>query len=406
MIEQRFDKEAERAVLACMLESKLVRDQVRCVLRGRDFYEQAHETVWDAFGRLDAVGTVVDAVTLRAVLPATPVMIALLPELVTLPVVTAAVGHYAATVRDWSMRRQLEAEATRTLQAARDSSVEAAGLASTVATRFAALRDSGMAPDDVAARTLEEILADPDDEPDWLIPGLLERRDRLVLTGNEGLGKSFLLRQFAVCAAAGLHPWDFSRRFAPVRSFIWDCENTESQIRRASRGIAGYARHHGGAGMAGRMMVRCSGRIDIRRDKDLARIHHELDAQQPDLVVIGPLYKLCPVAVQTDDDAAPILAALDSIRDRGIAVLVEAHSGHEKDGRTRDMRPRGSSALLGWPEFGYGMRRSARAGFCEFTAWRGDRSERDWPRGLRRADDGVRWVPYDGPLDAGKWGAA
>jgi RecA-family ATPase len=41
-----------------------------------------------------------------------------------------------------------------------------------------------------------------------VIPGLLERRDRLMLTGEEGLGKSYLLRQIAVMAAAGLDPFD------------------------------------------------------------------------------------------------------------------------------------------------------------------------------------------------------
>lgn len=37
---------------------------------------------------------------------------------------------------------------------------------------------------------LDEVLAVPDSQ-NWLIPGLLERRDRLVLTGSEGSGKSY-----------------------------------------------------------------------------------------------------------------------------------------------------------------------------------------------------------------------
>jgi hypothetical protein len=41
---------------------------------------------------------------------------------------------------------------------------------------------------------------------DWIVPGLLAKGERMVLTAGEGLGKSTLLRQFAVCAAAGLHP--------------------------------------------------------------------------------------------------------------------------------------------------------------------------------------------------------
>lgn len=404
MSEQRYDRDAERAVLACMLASRLVRDQMRCLLAGRDFHEPAHEAVWDAFARLDREGGVVDHLTLRAVLPATPVLVALLPELVTLPVSTAGAASYAETVREWSMRRKLEVEATRTLQAVRDPRVPATGLASTVASRFAALRDSGAAPEDVDARTLDEILSEQDSEPDWLIPGLLERRDRLILTGGEGLGKSYLLRQFGVCAAAGIDPMDVrGATYDPVKVMIFDFENTENQIRRAVHGIVRYAQHYGDQGVTKRTMVRCAPRIDLTADRELARLHQELDAQQPDLVIIGPLYRLSPVAIQTDDEAAPLLAALDTIRDRGTALLVEAHSGHSGGRGGRDMRPRGSSALLGWPEFGYGMRPAGQdQTLCSFVSWRGDRSERVWPSALQRADDGVRWIPYDGPVS--RWG--
>lgn len=143
------------------------------------------------------------------------------------------------------------------------------------------------------------------------------------------------------------------------------------------------------------MMVDCLPRIDITRDKDLARIHQLLDAHQPDLVVIGPLYRLVPRALQTDDDAAPVLAALDTIRDRGAALMMEAHAGHALGkGGVRDLRPRGSSSLLGWPEFGYGMRGIGSEGYADLVQWRGPREDREWPARLRRAD-GFRWLPHD-----------
>ena len=45
--------------------------------------------------------------------------------------------------------------------------------------------------------------------------------------------------------------------------------------------------------------------------------------------------------------------------------------------------PRGSSALLGWPEFGYGLRWADESTkdrrIVEFVSWRGDRDERAWP---------------------------
>jgi hypothetical protein len=57
----------------------------------------------------------------------------------------------------------------------------------------------------------DRLPAGDDDPEDWVIPGLLAREDRLILTGAEGLGKMMLLRQIAVCAAAGLDPFTTSR---------------------------------------------------------------------------------------------------------------------------------------------------------------------------------------------------
>ena len=65
---------------------------------------------------------------------------------------------------------------------------------------------------------------------------------------------------------------------------------------------------------------------------------------------------------------------------------MEAHAGHGRgvDG-TRDLRPRGSAALLGWPEFGLGIAPDPDdASLSRVVRWRGDRDERDWPEALRR----------------------
>ncbi len=121
-------------------------------------------------------------------------------------------------------------------------------------------------------------------------------------------------------------------------------------------------------------------------------LHREVDVAKPDVIVVGPLYRLTNRAIQTDDEAAPVLSALDTLRDRGCSLIIEAHAGHSREsgegGRPgeRDLRPRGSSALLGWPEFGYGMR-STNDGKVRLVPWRGDRDERGWPQFLRRARD-------------------
>lgn len=385
------DKAAEVAVLSACLQSATARREARRFISREDFFHPEHEAIWSAMTNIDRASGAVDAVTVNAEVAGDKSAMAALLDVVLNQSVTVNVGHYAEIVRGWAVRRRLYNEASRARQMAFSPSEDAAGMATRVAMRFAQVRDSGLV-EDACSITLDELMESEDMAPDWIIPGLLERRDRLILTGQEGLGKSFLLRQIAIMAAAGLHPFDHAEHITPARVLIVDCENSPQQVKRNARDVVGFARRFG-MGNPGAVNLMSLGRINILRDKDLSKIHREMDVIQPDIVIIGPLYAMSPKALQTDDDAVPVLAALDSLRDTGAALLMEAHAGHAlaATGTMRNLRPRGSSALLGWPEFGYGMRKVG-----EFSAllepWRGDRDTRNWPFGLRRTTDG-RWIP-------------
>ena len=395
----RSDRTAEQAILAACLVSKTARAEARRHLVGADFDHPSHEVVWDAMASLDRHGKEVDPVTVLAALGSDRAR-EVMPDLVTAIALPDSVPEYAAIVRGWSVRRKVDQAAAAAQRDAYNPDTNPHTFAANVASAFIAIRDGGnTAGDDITAVTARELLEQADDEPEWLIPGLLERRDRLILTGEEGLGKSHLLRQIAVHVAAGLTPFHDRGKIEPGRSLIVDCENTWAQVRRKLRPAVEFAAARG-QDPRDRLMVDCTSRIDITRDRDLARIHQLLDAFQPDLVVIGPLYRLVPRALQTDDDTAPVLAALDTIRDRGAALLMEAHAGHALGrGGQRDMRPRGSSSLLGWPEFGFGMR-AVSEGIADVIPWRGQREERDWPQRVRRSE-GFRWMPMTDLTDYG-----
>jgi replicative DNA helicase len=134
------------------------------------------------------------------------------------------------------------------------------------------------------------------------------------------------------------------------------------------------------------------GDFDITKDRDLGYIHRVLDHNPCDILALGPLYKLIPRAIKTDDDAAPLLAALDSLRNRGCVIITEAHAGNE---RSTSLRPVGSSAFMRWPEFGHGLREdTVQPGRYFIDRWRGDRDVRPFPTALyRRGDQGnVPWV--------------
>lgn len=300
---------------------------------------------------------------------------------------SANATHHAQIVADAAGKRRLAAFATRAADAANGpaSYAEIMGAVRSEWDQLGTKVSSG-----IEAPLLRDVLDGPDDY-DWLIPNLLERRDRLVITGGEGSGKSYWIQQIAILAAAGIHPTTF-RPITPIRVLVVDAENSAKQWRRRVRPLVAKARQVGQVDPSSTMRLATVARLDITSEKDLAAVHRLVDEHIPDLLVIGPLYRLLPRAIQSDDDAAPLITALDSLRARGPALVMEAHAGHARDGAgERDLRPRGSSALMGWPEFGFGLRLlpldedlpGARQQ-ASVIRWRGDRDQRAWPLTLER----------------------
>lgn len=306
-----------------------------------------------------------------------------------------AVTEYAEVVRRESLRRGIERVAVTLRQG-----LPTTDLATVIHSGITELRDL---VESHAIRKLDAVplgsILEGSVEYDWAIPGLLERRDRVLITGTEGGGKTTLMRQLAICAAAGIHPFDFTP-MSPARVLVIDAENSEVQWRRSVQRLVMLGKARGSVDPTEAVMIRCTSRLDLTREQDLSQVQALVDQHRPDVLFIGPLYRLVPRAINSDDDAAPLLAALDTLRERGAALVMEAHAGHALGvGGERDLRPRGSSALLGWPEFGLGMRpqRESDGRATDAVAlvrWRGDRDARDWPEMLRRGHDWP-WVPID-----------
>lgn len=249
----------------------------------------------------------------------------------------------------------------------------------------------------------EDIADKPQPETHWVVPGFIAHGDRLVVTGSEGRGKTSWLRQAAMMTAAGVN-FVTGRPMEPKRCLFVDAENTEQQWVENNGPLHRILKDEG-LSTAQRMAIRWPGRLNLFDPRDLAIVTEAVHEEQPDLMVIGPLYRLSPKGINTDDDAAPLIAILDSFRDRGIALMLETHMGHGKTaGGDRDVRPRGSSALLGWPEMGYGLAPTPLstewAGddktISEWIPWRGDRTPRPWPRYWTR-DGKWPFTPWEAP---------
>ncbi len=89
--------------------------------------------------------------------------------------------------------RNLAAAATHAVANATQPDADALAIARHMVEKGQAVIDGIEAEGDITTPTLRDFL-DGDDPPyAWVIPGLLERGDRFVLTGSEGLGKALAL---------------------------------------------------------------------------------------------------------------------------------------------------------------------------------------------------------------------
>lgn len=242
--------------------------------------------------------------------------------------------------------------------------------------------------------TLGEFLDQPEPDHDWVIPGLLEHGDRVMLTAAEGAGKSTLLRQIAVKAAAGVHPFS-DEPIEPVTVLYVDLENGTRHLRRQFAPLARLAGDNLGTVGAVWIEVRSSG-IDLLDAGDRDWLDRRLDLSLPDLLVIGPVYKMIGGDPTAEEPAKVAARYLDSLRDKyGVALLMEAHTPYASAGGKRPTRPYGASLWSRWPEFGIHLDSTG-----ALSRWRGDRDQRDWPAALTRGgDEAWPWKAATGKQD-------
>lgn len=381
----------EEAVIgACLIDQEVIREAVKYVMPS-DFGSWQGEQTFQAIIDLHSMRKPVDVLTVTAELARhrSKVNASDLHRLIEATPTAANVAYYAEQVADAATRRRLARTGHKLVQEAADPMVMPGTSLQQAIGELKAARDDAPVSS-IKGTTMAELMAEPDTY-DWCIKNLLEVGDRLIFTADEGGGKSMLTFQIAMLAAAGVHPFWLSK-IEPVDVVVFDRENAARRWRRKARPIFEAAQRAGYAD-PGRIYIEADpyGAFDITKDRSLSYLHKILDHNPCQLLVLGPLYRLVPRAINTDDDAAPLLAALDTLRERGCAIITEAHAGHN---RTADLHPVGSSAFLRWPEFGFGLRKDKQVeGRIILERWRGDREERAFPLAFQRGNNpAVPWV--------------
>lgn len=193
----------------------------------------------------------------------------------------------------------------------------------------------------------------------WVIPDVLARGDRFLLTGFEGHGKSTLCKQIAVMVAAGLHPWS-GATIQPQKVLYLDAENHPDQSLEDWQLLHQRAIQHGRPVQRDMLVVleEWDNDIDLTTAEGEAYLMERMHAFKPDLLIIGPLYNLSERDLAETVVVGRLKRIINAARSLyGSAILMEHHAPHKGNGEVvRSVRPYGSSTFLKWPEFGYGLK--------------------------------------------------
>ena len=356
------DLDAEEALLGSMM---LSRDAIRAATRivnPEDFYRPQHSILYRVMRSLWAGGHPVDQVTLAAALVEEGELDEVggrrrLAELEANTPAAARAAHYATIVAGHHAKRQIIRTAGDLMEIGYDPTLDPVESVEAARVRAQDIVAPGLGGEQ--SPTLDELLAQLPADPDWLVPHVLARRERLVLIAMEGGGKSMMIRQWAALVAQGLHPMlapgvlgahPLPRR---VKVLLVDLENPpDLLLRKIGKIRDSVARIAGDAYRPEflRVELRPEG-IDVTSRADALWLEERVATNAPDLVCIGPLYKLHNSDESDFRAVRQVQNVLDSIRTRyGCSLVMETHAPHEafKDGR---LRISGSRAWMRWPEF-------------------------------------------------------
>lgn len=313
-------------------------------------------------------------------------------------------AYCAGKVREYADRQRVETALTRATQ-----QISSAASLEAVLARLEQDLAEVHRPEDLtqATMTIDEIMSIPDEDARWIMRDMLRINERLMFTGMEGGGKSVLLAQITIGAAMGVHTLSMDyEQHEPVRTLVLDVENSMIQVRNNARKI--YPHLAEMTGRHGAPLEWVNERyIDLSDARDAQRIVRLAKQYQPQLMVMGSVYKLASEGDKHEASFNAISRTVDRIRaETGAAVILEAHTGHgfnNDRSKGSGMRPDGSSRWMRWPEYGYGMVPMGKQypGVIELVPFRGARDDSvKWPKGLRRGG----FMPWD-PIGADEWEA-
>lgn len=390
---------AERSVIAGLLTQPTEMDRISHILLPSDLSSDDLRGTYAAMVDLWERGHALDVVEIHQH-PQGPPMDFLAELVATAPSVSNLTSYADTIVKAARLRRiavGVGQVSTSIMAGNVDNPDEAAELVRRIEQADAEDFRSGEGPLTVSMEEFRETVIEEEEQHEWLVPGLLRRRWRMILAGEEGIGKMVFLRQIGHSMAAGVHPLFASKSVKPCRVLLVDLENPHQTIVEQSALVSVYRDLVAEAGERLRIHSNEAG-MNILEHGDRRKFERLLQEARPDLLIVGPLYKLArrrDGRSDWDADAMDVINFIDSIRVRyHCAVLMEHHLTGDKDrakGRTPNQA--GSAMFRRWPEMSFSMimdpdssEDDPRGMRVDLHRYRRSRNQETWPRQLRRRD--------------------
>lgn len=366
-----------------------------------DFYIPKNQRIFAAIERLIGKGISIDAVTVSAEMADNEIFSDIVRMSINVPS-TNNVLDYAKIVSRHSASRRLLShfhESTSLINGGADPYVIAEG-----SEKFVSGIGMISASTEPQAMTIDELEMCADELAPVVIPGMMHKDYRTIVVAEEGSGKSLLLRTIAMSASQGFHPFSH-QRIAPIRALVIDLENPAQAILQTAAPLNRHLRYSNPEGYDSERfrMFRKPGGMEIRRLADRAELQREIAAHRPDLVCIGPIYKMYRRGSNEsyEDSADEAMAVLDDLRTKyEFALLMEHHAAKGRSGEKRELSPMGSQRWMAWPEIGISLYKDNRdPTTMHVKRYRGDRLQGvNWPDRIMRDKNWLVEGAWDGGL--------
>jgi len=240
----------------------------------------------------------------------------------------------------------------------------------------------------------------------------VDSADGMYLAGREMIPthNSVLLRELAICAANGIHPLRFTP-IPPVRTMIIDLENPDEAIIETARPLRDRAHVERTTPVernTWHIWTEPAG-LDLRNKRDQDRFAERVELHRPQLICIGPAYKLHPEGRDNDNEAVrAVMDFLDRVRMAyGFGLILEHHAAKAQvQHGKRDLVPFGTSLWLRWPDLGFKMvpkldehgavatAETMRPSVIELRPFKGMRLKNVWPAEIHRNEGQWPWVGH------------